>query len=188
MHYIKPSDSICNCYFFKITAKLVLLCTLLLLSLVGWNTDLLEIYDNSELLCSVQLKHGHILKTSYLHSVEKTQVEDEYRIANGKLWSWEECVRSSNAGMPSVLPKYMHFHTDRSGRLIFRGGRIAADTINLRSGNEIFGRNTICLAPFRIIPLYKKLPDRRLVLKVIHKPYIYQNIYFSNNIKPYKMQ
>ncbi len=37
----------------------------------------------------------------YIHSVERTPVEDELRAAGGRFWQWEVRVRSHNAGLPS---------------------------------------------------------------------------------------
>ena len=150
-------------------------------ALCGWNTDFFEISDNGTLLCSVPLAHGHRIETSYIHSVEKTAVKDSYIIADGKIWTWEECVRSSNAGMPSVLPKYTRFINTVNG-LVFRGGRTASEHINLRSGNETYGRNTLRAAPYKTIALYKELPNRRLTIRIVRKPFNYRQSYFLKNL------
>lgn len=141
-------------------------------ALAGWRVDFLRISADGRLLCSFPAAHGQRLITEYIHSVEKTEVEDEYRIANGRLWTWEERVKSSNAGMPSVLPEYMHF-SNRDGKMIFRGGRLAHETLNLRIGNETFGRNKLRLPPFETAELYKTLPGKRLEITVVRRPYLF---------------
>lgn len=151
-------------------------CLLFVIALAGWYVDFLEIKDTDSLLYSAPLAHGQRLTTSYVHSVEKTDVEDDYRILNGKLWTWEERVRSSNAGMPSILPKYTRFINSGNG-LIFRGGRIALDSLNLRIGNEKLGQNRAELVPFKKLDLYKILPGKLLTLEVARKAYLYKEIF-----------
>lgn len=157
---------------FSKTVRIFAVCLLFPAALAGWRVDFLRISADGRLLCSLPAAHGQRLITEYIHSVEKTAVEDEYRITNGKIWTWEERVKSSNAGMPSVLPKYMRF-SSRAGKMIFRGGRLAHETLNLRIGNETFGRNKLRMPPFETEKLYKTLPGKRLEITVVRKPYLY---------------
>ena len=74
--------------------------------------------------------------------------------------------------MPSVLPEYMRF-SSRDGKMIFRGGRLAHETLNLRIGNETFGRNKLRMPPFETAELYKTLPGKRLEISIVRRPYLY---------------
>ncbi|MDO4952752.1 MAG: DUF1850 domain-containing protein [Synergistaceae bacterium] len=141
-------------------------------ALAGWRVDFLMISADGNSLCSLPAAQGQRLIAQYVHSVEKTDVEDEYVVTGGKLWTWEEKVKSSNAGMPSVLPKYMSF-LNSGGKMIFRGGRLAHETLNLRIGNKTFGRNKLRIPPFETAELYKTLPGRRLELTIVRRPYLY---------------
>lgn len=111
---------------------------------------------------------------SYIHSVEKTLVEDDYRIVGGRIWSWEERVLSQNAGMPFVTP--------RNGRLImdgewlrFRGGRHAWNDLFYRVGNEIFGMNEFFVFPpySSHHKLFRIFPSKRLRFSVSRFPMIF---------------
>lgn len=157
---------------FSKTVRMFTVCLLFAAALAGWRVDFLRVSSDNRTLCSLPAAHGQRLITEYIHSVEKTAVEDEYRITNGKIWTWEERVKSSNAGMPSVLPEYMRF-SSRDGKMIFRGGRLAHETLNLRIGNETFGRNKLRMPPFETEELYKTLPGKRLEISIVRKPYLY---------------
>lgn len=159
------TNSILRCKTIRFLFAAVLLAAI---SAAGWRVDFFSIYDRTDILFSSPVPHGCNLITEYIHSVEKTAVTDEYVISGGKIWSWEEGVSSSNAGMPSVLPNYMHFINDGE-KLIFRGGRISQTAINLRVGNERFGRNCAILSYYPKISLYKTLSDKRLTLAVSKK-------------------
>lgn len=140
-----------------------LLLILAIIAFAGWKVDFLAAQSGSKVLFRIPILHGASFATHYLHSVEHTNVEDEYKVSDRYIWSWEERVKSSNAGMPSVLPKYMRFYNDGEN-LIFRGGRIAQQNFALRVGNETFGRNSITLPRFGKKELYKIAPGRRIIL------------------------
>jgi len=159
------TNSILRCKTIRFLFAAVLLAAI---SAAGWQVDFFSINDSTATLFSSPVPYGCSLITEYIHSVEKTAVTDEYVISGGKIWSWEERVSSSNAGMPSVLPNYMHFINDGE-KLIFRGGRISQAAINLRVGNEKFGRNCALLASYPKICLYRTLPDKRLTFAVSKK-------------------
>jgi hypothetical protein len=110
---------------------------------------------------------GFRFVTRYIHSVEKTPVEDDYRVVGGRIWSWEERVLSQNAGMPFVLP--------RNGRLImdkdwlrFRGGRYCWQDLYVRVGDSRFGENEMIMhSPWnKYYRLFEILPSRRLLFSV----------------------
>lgn len=79
---------------------------------------------------------GYPFITRYVHSVERTPVEDEYRVVGGRIWGWEERVVSQNAGLPIVVP--------RNGRLVvdgewfrFRGAGAAGKGSITGSGTKV---------------------------------------------------
>jgi len=110
---------------------------------------------------------------TYIHSVEKTLVEDDYRIVSERLWSWEERVLSQNAGMPFVTP--------RNGRLImdgewlrFRGGRYAWSDLFYRVGTDIFGMNEFYVFSPQSdhYKLFRIFPSKRLKFSISKIPLI----------------
>ncbi len=103
--------------------------------------------------------------TRYIHSVEKTPVEDEYYASSGMLWQWEERVRSHNAGLPFLKrsrgiffqsPCWMHF----------RGGGAGYPSIFLRIGNEEFGQNQLELPKIASWDLFREFPGKPVTLRV----------------------
>jgi hypothetical protein len=107
----------------------------------------------------------------YIHSVEKTPVEDEYRITEGRIWIWEERVVSQNAGLPIIEPG--------NGRLVadgewfrFRGGRSSMQTIYYRVGDDNFGRNVLVFfIPFpKEYEIFRIFPGKRIEISVKVSP------------------
>ena len=124
-------------------------CVLLILSLpilfltaaAGWRVDVFQMEDaGGSLIFQSPVSLGHTFTTRYIHSVELTPVEDEYKIAKGLLWTWEERVRSTNAGLPFDKPKYGRF-MDNGEWMIFQGGRMSWKEYYYRVGNKNIGRN-----------------------------------------------
>lgn len=108
--------------------------------------DVFIIADPETIIYSRPAAVGGRFMTRYVHSIEKTSVEDDYRIVGERIWSWEERVVSQNAGMPIVTP--------RNGRLIvdeewfrFRGGRLSWSELFYRVGNEALGMNELIVFP-----------------------------------------
>lgn len=134
--------------------------------------SILKISDGEAVLHSSPIPVGYSFTTRYIHSVERTPVEDDYRVVGGKIWAWEERVVSQNAGLPIVIP--------RNGRLVvdgqwfrFRGGRSAWERFYYRVGDERFGRNILIL-PGRlqvIHELFRIYPSRRLDFSVRVRPF-----------------
>ncbi len=141
--------------------------------LAGSPVDVLVISDKGIDVYFMPVPVGARFMLTYIHSVEKTLVEDDYRIVGERIWSWEERVLSQNAGMPFVTP--------RNGRLImdgewlrFRGGRYAWSQLFYRVGNETLGMNEFFVFPpwsshYR---LYMLFPSKRLRLSVSKIPLI----------------
>ncbi|MDO9509040.1 MAG: DUF1850 domain-containing protein [Thermovirgaceae bacterium] len=135
--------------------------------------DVFMISDGEKNIYSRPAPVGCRFMTRYIHSVEKTSVEDDYRIVGERIWSWEERVLSQNAGMPTERP--------RNGRLImdgewlrFRGGRFSWSELFYRVGNDTFGMNElIAFSPYSgHYLLFKLLPSRRLRFTVLKTPFI----------------
>lgn len=115
---------------------------------------------------------GQEFSTVYLHSVQRTPVQDIYRIVDGRIWSWQERVQSHNAGLPFARPPFGRFRLD-SPWMIFEGGRQSWESILLRVGNAELGQNLFSYgteAPS--VALYKRFPGERLQLGVERHPWM----------------
>lgn len=145
----------------------------LAVSMAGWRVDSLLFLDKEEnVLFSLPMACGQRFTTVYIHSVELTPVEDEYMVKDGAIWSWQERVKSSNAGMPFLKPergKYI-----KSGDwMIFQGGRIRWERYHLRVGGERFGRNRLIIEPFGGADLYRVFPGERLTVTAKSAPLLF---------------
>ncbi len=107
--------------------------------------------------------------TRYIHSVERTPVEDEYYPSHGTLWQWEERVRSHNAGLPFSKRPGGTFFQDSSW-MYFRGGGAWFSSISLRVGTEEFGRNQLELPGSGPWNLFRIFPEKSLTLRIEETP------------------
>lgn len=130
-----------------------------------------NVQSGDKVLFSYPVSSGQILHTGYIHSVQLTPVEDDYRILNSRLWLWEERVVSHNAGLPFDAPSNGSFFSDDRWMYI-RGGRYNWHKVNLRVGDADLGRNWMKLDPFCTTNLYEFLPGRLLQLSVGERPLI----------------
>ena len=133
-----------------------------------WN---FEIASGEGVLFSRPIPVGYSFTTRYIHSVEKTPVEDDYRVVDGKIWAWEERVVSHNAGLPVVTPRNGRLVSDREW-FRFRGGRGCWNRFYYRVGDESVGRNTLKL-PGELpttLELFRTLPSKKLEFSVGAKP------------------
>lgn len=136
------------------------------LSLAGWRVDNFLIFNGAgDLVLSATAANGNKFTTRYIHSVELTPIEDEYRIVDGKIWMWEERVRSSGAGLPSMRPKNGRFLAS-GGWLIYQGSRNPVSQYYYRIGNQYFGLNQADFAPFGRKDFYKIYTGEKLLVKV----------------------
>ena len=124
---------------------------------------------DGEFLLAVLLTPFQPVVTRYIHSVERTPVEDEYYASHGVLWQWEERVRSHNAGLPFLKRPQGTFFQDASW-MYFRGGGAWYPTISLRVGTEEFGRNQMELPGVALWDLFRLFPGEPLVLRVEEVP------------------
>lgn len=163
---------------------LLLLPLLFFTALAGWRVDFFRVLDaaSDETIFSAPAALGHKFTTRYIHSVELTPVEDEYYVVDGKLWSWEERVRSSKAGMPSVKPEYGRYIEDADW-MIYQGGRLSWDTFYYRIGNKHLGLNQSTFEPFGRRNFYEIFPGRKLSVSVCRSPFLYSGVYFADRLK-----
>ena len=160
-------------------------CIFLILSLpilfmtaaAGWRVDVFQMEDaGGSLIFQSPVSLGHTFTTRYIHSVELTPVEDEYKIAKGLLWTWEERVRSTNAGLPFDKPKYGRF-MDNGEWMIFQGGRMSWKEYYYRVGNKNIGRNQITLEPFGRRNFFELFEGERLIIRILKMPLISAKFY-----------
>ncbi|HIU17791.1 MAG TPA: DUF1850 domain-containing protein [Candidatus Avidesulfovibrio excrementigallinarum] len=106
---------------------------------------------------------GQPVVTRYIHSVERTPVEDWYYPLGGMLYQWRTRSRSHNAGLPWKAPDHGRFLSEE-GWLVLEGGLPAWQAIRLRVGNETFGRNEMRIGSGPWEALYSRFPGERLCL------------------------
>lgn len=113
--------------------------------------------SSGAILYKLYISPGDSFILSFIHSVENTPVEDEYRGVNGRIRLWEERTVSHNAGLPSEAP--------RNGRFIMgpdwmhvRGGGQSLSLMRYRVGNERLGRNVLIFSEKNKILLFEKHP------------------------------
>ena len=142
--------------------RAVLVLMLGLAGLAGRPVDGLTVRgeDGRELFRAV-MPLGREYATRYEHSVQKTPVEDYYKVIRGRIWGVRERVQSHNAGLPFAAPEGGRFILDPPW-MIVEGGRQSWPVIHLRVGDSRWGRNEMRLgqAPWR--PLYSDFAGRRL--------------------------
>ena len=116
---------------------------------------------------------GQTFETEYIHSVQRTPVQDIYYIVNGHIWSWQERVQSHNAGLPFSKPPFGRFRMEPPW-MVVEGGRRAWKNIILRVGDAELGRNIFAYGTGNAprIALYEKYPGRPLHLSVERHPFI----------------
>ena len=120
--------------------------------------------SKGRLLFSSPMPNGYSFVTTYIHSLEKTPVRDDYRFVSGRVWGWEEWTKSLNAGLPSVPSPGVKFIQSPSW-MITRGGRRASDVIYYRVGTNEFGRNKWRLKPWKEVNIFEKYPMHRVSLE-----------------------
>ena len=92
----------------------------------GWRVDALTLTGEAgRAVFALPAANGYRFTTGYTHSVELTPVEDEYAATCGALWNWQERVKSSNAGMPSIAPEHgRYINTDERAAAIWTRGAL----------------------------------------------------------------
>lgn len=156
---------------------------LFLISLAGWRVDVFQILDGgADIVFQSPASLGHKFTTRYIHSVELTPVEDEYHVVGGKLWAWEERVRSSKAGMPSLRPRNGRY-LETSEWMIYQGGRVSWHEYYYRIGNDVLGQNQVVWEPFGRRNFYEIFTGRRLTVRVVKKPFILAKFFRADELE-----
>lgn len=160
-----------------------LLPILFLAALAGWRVDVFQMMSrNGDIIFESPTALGHEFTTRYIHSVELTPVEDEYRILGGKLWTWEERVRSTNAGLPFDRPEHGRFIN--SGQwMIFQGGRMSWKEYYYRIGNKKLGLNQAVFAPFGLRNLYDIFTGQLIIVKISKKPFFFTRFHRTDKLQ-----
>ncbi len=134
--------------------------------------DILEIYgvadDTSPLFC-IPMPLPDSVVSVYIHSVQKTPVEDVYYMRGGCLWQWEERFISHNAGLPVESPPNACF-LKTAEWMIIRGGRLALENLVYRVGSESLGRNLLIFPNNEECALYTMYPGERLDFRTRQVP------------------
>lgn len=125
-----------------------------------------------ELSLRVPFPLGQSFVAAYIHSVQKTPVEDEYQIKGNKLWQWEERFVSHNAGLPVDVPRNGVF-LEQEDWMIIQGGRASFDSLAYRVGSELIGRNRLSLPGYGEWALYSLYPGERLIFRVQQEPLLW---------------
>ncbi|EHM09961.1 hypothetical protein TheveDRAFT_0813 [Thermanaerovibrio velox DSM 12556] len=95
------------------------------------------------------------------HSLERSQMEDQVVICDGKLWIWSTAVRTYNAGIPTEVPVGGVFLRDGEWDVFLGGRRPLPDDFRYRVGNAMFGKNQMFFCGERW-DLFKVFPNRVL--------------------------
>ena len=152
-------------YHIVVRFAAAIICLALLLP--AWPVNYFEISTADEegrVVLASPVANGDSFVTTYIHSLQLSPVIDDYRVAGGKLWSWEERVQSHNAGLPFDAPEHGRFLVD-SPWMIVQGGRHTFETIVHRVGNDRFGKNTWHLPPWREVYIFEKHPGKRMAIR-----------------------
>ncbi len=126
--------------------------------------------SGGELLISRPAPSGFFFILRFVHSVEQTPVEDEYRVSGGAIRQWEERVQSHNAGLPFRQSHRGRFTSDGEW-MRFRGGGAFYGQIRYRVGNRSEGRNVLILDRDEI-ELFSLFPGKVLLMRAEKGSYI----------------
>ena len=152
--------------FQAIVVSLFVSCSALVIFCGAWPRVEIRTPDGG-LFRSFYVFPGETFSTEYIHSIQQTPVLDFFAVNGGRLWVWEERTQSTNAGLPTEAPPNGRFYIDTPW-LCYQGGRLAIPVLNLRVGNENFGRNVLLLPSGERLELYRdnRTRDRRLTFMV----------------------
>lgn len=140
------------------------------LAFAAWPVSVISLRrENGTEAFSSLIPEGWTLTARIIHSLEKTPVEDEYRVVSGRIWQWEERFRSNNAGLPTEVPAEGRF-LSASGWFISRGGRNRWETLHYRVGNSDLGRNVVFPGGFQALKLFEVFPGEKMTFSVSERP------------------
>ena len=118
--------------------------------------------SDGSLIRACPVAPGNSFMLSFIHSVEKTPVESEFRVLSGKVRQWEERFLSHNAGLPTEAPPNGRFIMEKKW-MVLRGGGLAVKSFRYRVGNGQFGRNFMVLPDGTKIVLFEEYSGRALL-------------------------
>ena len=167
----------------KALRKRLLISLILLISLFIFLAPVqnLAILQEKEGLFSQPVRIGEKIYTGYIHSVQLTPVEDEYKVVDNLLWLWEERVVSHNAGLPTQAPRNGTFSQDDRW-MYLRGGRYNWPSIHLRVGDNLLGRNWLTLGKTDQNLLYEMFPGKRLTFQISEETLFFSILNSKNRL------
>jgi hypothetical protein len=141
------------------------------IALATWPVSVISIStDKGKAIFYGPIPEGWTFTSRIIHSLEKTPVEDEYRVVSGRIWQWEERFQSNNAGLPTEVPENGQF-LSAPGWFIIRGGRNRWGVLRYRVGSSGLGRNILTLEGFGQIRAFEKYRGERLLIEVRTVPF-----------------
>ncbi len=139
-------------------------------SLYNWPATVMEIrLENGPILFSDAVPEGWSIKSQIVHSLERTPVEDEYRVVGGRIWQWEERFRSNNAGLPTVEPSCGRFLSSKEW-FVIRGGRNRWESLDYRIGTSSLGKNVLVLEGYGAAVVHERFAGQRIRLQSRTRP------------------
>lgn len=153
----------------KIMLRVLLVLLCIAVFVPSMPVNYFTVKGRGELLYSCPMPNGYSFVTTYIHSLERTPVQDDYRFVSGQIWGWEEWTKSLNAGLPSAMSSGFKFIVSNQW-MITRGGR-RSGAINYRVGTDVFGRNVWRLNPWDEINIFEKYPKYRLSFEASAVPF-----------------
>lgn len=138
----------------------------------SWPLQALEIREftpgtrGGAVVAHIPMLLGISVTTSIIHSVQLTPVIDEYRVQEGRIWSWREKIMSHNAGLPSLKPERGRFIMDPPWMIVEGTGQ-SWERFVYRVGTETLGRNELCVSPHPCRELWRELPGKRIAFEIV---------------------
>jgi len=133
-------------------------------SVLFWPMDTLALRDDAgQTVLREAMPLGRGFATRYIHSLERSPVEDEYVVRDGLIRQWRSRVQSHNAGLPILALDRGRVYMDPPW-IVFEGAIASFAGFFLRVGDENLGRNHLRMGESPWQPLYRTLPGKRLHL------------------------
>lgn len=118
---------------------------------------------------SAPMPLGAGYETSIIHSVQLTPVVDRYRVQEGRIWGWQELIKSHNAGLPALKPERGSFRHEPPW-MILEGGGHSWEEIHYRVGTRTLGANMFCFPGQGCSELWRVFPGHVLRFSVTTVP------------------
>ena len=143
----------------NLTCTVAILASLFILTVPVYTITIFAIGNSA--LFNIPVGSGESFVLRFIHSVERTPVESEYRVASKKIVHWEERFVSHNAGLPTEAPRNGRFIMERDW-MILRGVGLSTRSIRYRVGDDELGRNLLYLPDGTEILLFEEYPRQIL--------------------------